>query len=44
MGVGMILVLAAEAADGIAQELHSAGQSVFTMGTVTTEEGIHWLD
>ena len=44
MGVGMILVLGAEASDGIAQELHSAGQSVFTMGTVTTEEGIHWLD
>ncbi len=44
MGVGMILVLDAEAADGIAQELLSAGQPVFTMGTVTTEEGIHWLD
>jgi len=44
MGVGMILVVAADEAEGIRLEMEAAGQTCFRMGQVTGSEGIHWLD
>lgn len=44
MGVGMILVLAAEAACEVEDGLRAAGEAPFSLGEVCAEPGIRWLD
>lgn len=44
MGVGFILIVAAEAADNVTRRLIDAGEQPFDMGQVVDAEGVHWLD
>ncbi|MFZ7090763.1 phosphoribosylformylglycinamidine cyclo-ligase [Primorskyibacter sp. 2E233] len=39
-GIGMILVVSADRADALKAKLQNAGESVFTLGTVTGGEGV----
>jgi phosphoribosylformylglycinamidine cyclo-ligase len=41
-GIGMVMVVAADAADRIAAELTEAGESVHRLGTVTAGEGVSY--
>jgi phosphoribosylaminoimidazole (AIR) synthetase len=34
MGIGMVVIVAAEDADGIAKQLHAAGEGVSTIGSI----------
>jgi phosphoribosylformylglycinamidine cyclo-ligase len=44
MGVGFVICVAAECADAMQDELQSAGQQPFRIGSVVRDEGVHWLD
>ncbi len=41
-GIGMVLVVAADQAEALAEQLRKAGETVFTLGTVTAGQGVSY--